>query len=317
GELIAGAVENVVKSQVRQATRTLDVVETNARLWRRGLDPSAGFGAMVTPAPRTRFNRSIGIKRSYAVGELAVVDVKTAGKKLGATLNDVFLAICGGGIRRYLQREGELPEASLIAGCPVSLRMPGDASMSNQVTMMQVSLGSSESNAARRVVQIKESSTTAKGVTADLAGSVDCDPVAWGLPIAMQEMAVRAEQTRAADRAETPFNVVVSNVPGPRKTLYSNGARMVTHYPVSIPTHGMGVNITMQSYDGTLFFGITGCAEALPDASVLRDDIVAEFVALTEDLAEPGLTQSATVGSDIPVPRVAISLEEPIAIAAA
>ena len=74
-----------------------------------------------------------------------------------------------------------------------------------------------------------------------------------------------------AARRRPVFNVVISNVPGPRKKLYSNSAEMLTHYPVSVPAHGQGLNIKVQSYAGTLFYGLTACRQALPDADRLRD----------------------------------------------
>lgn len=294
-QLAFGAWENMAKFGVRQASRALDLLDSQVRLGRRLADPSAGLGAMQDPAPATRLNRSIGARRSYAAGELDAATVRAVGSAAGAKLNDVFLAACGGGIRTYLDTTGELPTASLIAGCPVSLRKAGDRSMSNQVTMMQVSLGTDVVEATARLLEVAASSRTAKAVTADLAGFVDCDPVAWGLPVAQQQMASWLEATRAADIGGMPFNVVVSNVPGPRRTLYSNGARMLTHYPVSIPTHGLGVNITVQSYTDKLYFAITACAESCSDARQLRDDILAAFAELAEQLLPAPQEQAADV----------------------
>ena len=279
-DLLVAAWENVAQFQVRQATGVLDAIETGIRLQRRILDPNTGLGAMADQAPRTRFDASVERARSYAVAEMDLGAVKAAGKAHGAKLNDVFLAICGGALRRYFGRTDELPARSLIAGCPVSLRKPGDASMNNQVTMMQVSLGTDEPDVAQRIAAILRSSATAKEVTADLAGAFESDPAGWGLPLAMRNAASIMEAAGTANAMPPAFNVVVSNVPGPRETLYSNGARMLTHYPVSIPAHGLGVNITVQSYLDKLYIGITACAKALPDAGALRDDLMEEYEAL-------------------------------------
>ncbi|MEQ8857885.1 MAG: wax ester/triacylglycerol synthase family O-acyltransferase [Pseudomonadales bacterium] len=280
-DMLLGAFENFARFQLRQATGLLDQVETARRLWQRSVDPSKGFGALMESAPKTRFNHSVDRARSYATGELPLGDLKAIGKATGTSLNDVFLAVCSGALRAYLSRRGELPEASMVAGCPVSLRQPGDTSANNQVTMMMVSFASDESDPVKRLLRIGLSSAQAKGVVADAAGSFDSDVALPGLPGVMSA-AMRLFE--AADLAESlprlPCNAVVSNVPGPRQQLYSLGARVLTHYPVSIPAHTQGMNITVQSYLDQMFFGITACAKALPDADVLRNDMLAAFVEL-------------------------------------
>ncbi|MYE82489.1 MAG: wax ester/triacylglycerol synthase family O-acyltransferase [Gammaproteobacteria bacterium] len=302
-DLFVAAWENITAFQIRQAAGALDNVETAIRLQRRMLDPNAGFGAMAEQAPWTRFNAPVERGRGYATAEMDLAAVKAAGKRHGAKLNDVFLAICGGGLRRYLGRTGELPARSLIAGCPVSLRKPGDASMNNQVTMMQVRLGTDQPDPAARIQTILESSAIAKDVTADLAGVFESDPAAWGMPLAMRAAASVMEVGGTANAMPPAFNVVVSNVPGPRETLYSNGARMLTHYPVSIPAHGLGVNITVQSYVDTLYVGITACAKALPDAGTLRDDLVAEYEALCGAFFEKEASPALADPTPLPVVR--------------
>jgi diacylglycerol O-acyltransferase / wax synthase len=283
-ELMLGAFENIAKFQIRQASRLLDHVETVQRLWQRSVDPSKGLGAAADTAPRTRFNQTVGKERAYAVGELPLAEVKSIGKATGTSINDVFLAVCSGALRRYFSRTGELPAKPLIAGCPVSLRRPGDDAANNQVTMMMVSFATDEADPVKRLLKIGHSAAQAKGLVADIAGSYDSDPVLPGLPGLLRGGVGLLEAGRLADLPLTspPCNVVVSNVPGPRQTMYSLGAKVLTHYPVSIPAHGQGVNITVQSYADQLFFGITGCAKALPDPEALREDMLAAFVELKE-----------------------------------
>ena len=277
--LMLDAWRNFAVDQVDQFTGWPKRLDASARLWQRALDSSESLGAPPAPAPKTNFNRPIGAARTFAVGELAVADIKAVGRALNATLNDVFLAVCGGGLRRYFEAKGELPEASLIAGCPVSLRQPGDSSLNNQVTMMQVALGTDIAEAKARVAAVAASARTAKATTADAAPLLSGEAALPGLPAALRNAALWAERTSAGNGPQS-INVVISNVPGPRQTLYSNGARMLTHYPVSIPAHGTGVNLTVQSYDGILYLGITACAKALPDADRLRDEMLAEFIDL-------------------------------------
>ncbi len=289
-QLVAGAVENFFKFAAKQPTAWFNGLETASRLWQRAYDPHKGWGAAAESAPRTRFNRSVTARRTYATGEMSIAQVKRIAKATDTTINDVFLAACSAGLRRYFDRTGELPAKSLIAGCPVSLRRQGDDSTNNQVTMMAVSFATDEVEPALRLQKIAQSSRTAKGLTADIAGSFDSEVSIPGLPRLLQAGAKFAEASGMADTpvARLPFNLVVSNVPGPRQKLYSCGATLLTHYPVSIPAHTQGVNITVQSYAGQLYFSITACAKALQDPQILRDDILAglcELVAVHEPAA--------------------------------
>jgi hypothetical protein len=145
--------------------------------------------------------------------------------------------------------------------------------------MMMVSMGTNESDCGERLQTVAQSARTAKGFTQDVASSYDAEVSLPGLPAAMTAGVRMLEMTRAANvpGLRLPCNVVVSNVPGPNVPLYLAGARVLTHYPVSIPAHTQAVNVTVQSYDGALYFAVTACAKALPDADALRDDLLAAF----------------------------------------
>jgi diacylglycerol O-acyltransferase / wax synthase len=148
--------------------------------------------------------------------------------------------------------------------------------------MMKVNLATEYADPRIRLLAIRDSAKVAKEVTADMAAGFDAEVALPGLPAALRATSQLLEASRAGDVAPVAVNLVISNVPGPKETLYSNGAKVLTHYPVSIPAHGAGVNITVQSYVDGLYFAITGCAEALPDADRLRDDMLAAFVELKE-----------------------------------
>lgn len=276
-DLYVLSVQNLLTVQIDNASKLFDGMEAFARMAQRAIDPSKSFGALIEPAPSTRFNRTIGKERSYAAGELLLADIKAMGNTMGCKVNDVFMAICAGGLRKYLQRHHELPVRSLIAGCPVSLRKPGDTALNNQVTMMSVSLATDIADPRLRLLAIRDSADTAKEVTADLADGYNTNIAFPGMPLILTAATILADISNAADFIPMPINVVISNVPGPREMLYSNGARMLTHYPVSIPTQGIGLNITVQSYCGTLYFGLTACRKALPDAPLLRDDMMSAY----------------------------------------
>ena len=282
GETLLRSFENLLKYQLDLATRSLGTAESIIRVAQRAADPSKQFGALGEIAPRTPFNRAISRQRTYAAGEYSLNDIKAIGKNLDCKINDVFMSLVAGGLRRYLLRQDALPVTSLIAGCPVSLRQPGDTRLGNQVTMMKVNLATEYADPRIRLLAIRDSAKVAKEVTADMAAGFDAEVALPGLPAALRATSQLLEASRAGDVAPVAVNLVISNVPGPKETLYSNGAKVLTHYPVSIPAHGAGVNITVQSYVDGLYFAITGCAEALPDADCLRDDMLAAFVELKE-----------------------------------
>ena len=154
---------------------------------------------------------------------------------------------------------------------------------------MKVDLGTDIDDTVARLARVRASARTAKEVTAAMSPLLP-ESFTWpGLGAGTQALAQAANYMPIAEWLGNPaINVLISNVPGPRHTLYSNGARMLTHYPVSIPAHGAGVNITCQSYEGKLFFGVTACAKTMPDADLLRDDIEYEWdnlhAALTADV---------------------------------
>jgi WS/DGAT/MGAT family acyltransferase len=265
------------------------LAQAGASLAARAFDPRKSFGAYGQLAPRTSLNQSIDAERTFAVGRIPLADVKAIGKATEAKVNDVFLAIAAGGLTRYLERRDELPRSSLIAGCPVSLREAGDTSLNNQVTMMLVSLATDIDDPRARLKAIRESALTAKEIVAELAPAMPEDVRFFGLPGMIRNATRSAEWSRVADRMPMSFNLVISNVPGPQVQLYSNGAAMQSHFPVSIPVHGQGMNLTVQSYLGNLDFSLTAGKKALKDAGQLRDDLLAAFFELrAEILGKPG-----------------------------
>jgi len=246
------------------------------RIVRRAVDGKS-FGAYAQRAPRTRFNRAIGPDRAFTVGTLALSEVKAVGKSHGCKVNDVFIAVCAGGLRKYLADLNELPAEPLIAGVPVSLRELGDQSMSNQVTMMLTSLETHQSDALTRLISIRDSTRVGKTIVAATRRVAPPDMHVLGLPLAVRSAMVSMESLRLADTFPMPINVVISNVPGPRKAVFIHGARMLTHYPVSVPAHGTALNITVQSYQDRLDFSLTACRDALSDGHKLRDDMLSAW----------------------------------------
>jgi len=233
-------------------------------------------------APRTPLNASIDGARSIATVNVALADLKAVCAALGGSVNDAVLAICSGGLREYLRARDALPGRSLLAAIPVSLRAEGDESQNTQATMFRASLATDVEDARERYDAIRASSTSMKESVAGARALIPMDFPSLGVPWLLPGLAALYERARIADRIDPVVNLVISNVPGPQVPLYLAGARMLTYYPLSIVTHGFALNITVESYDGTLYFGLVACRRALPELPALarhleqaRDELVA------------------------------------------
>jgi diacylglycerol O-acyltransferase / wax synthase len=224
--------------------------------------------AGLRPAPRTPLNVEITNQRSFATLKLPLDDMKKVGKNHSATLNDVVMAMCGGALRKFLEERGELPDEALFAAVPVSLRAPGDKSMNNQATMIRVNLATDIADIGTRLATIRKSSDDAKGFLNRIKEILTTDMPTLGSPWIMGGLAMLYGRSNLADRMAPLSNVLISNVPGPSKTLYIAGAKMLSYFPLSIPYHGTALNITVQSYAGSMDFGLTACRRALPQSEL-------------------------------------------------
>jgi len=210
-------------------------------------------------APKTILNGRVGRARRFATQQYALDRLKGLGKRFGGTLNDVVLALCGAALRRHLLELGALPEKPLIAMVPVNVRPKDDPGGGNAVGAILASLATHVADPRARIEAIIASTTAAKDQLRGMTkGAIIQYSALLMTPLGLQNMTGTAGRTRPA------FNVVISNVPGPREPLYFRGARLLANYPLSIPFHGYGLNITVNGYAGTLNFGFTACRDALP-----------------------------------------------------
>ncbi|UUZ48898.1 WS/DGAT domain-containing protein [Massilia sp. B-10] len=198
-----------------------------------------------------------------------------------------MLAIVAGALRRYLDEHGALPEAPLVAAVPVSLRADGDTEMNNQVSMMLMKLATDVADPAERICAIVKASSKLKKTVSNVRSVMPTEFPSLGVPWLMSALVSLYGRARLADTLPPFANVVVSNVPGPRMPLYLASKRMATNYPVSIVTHGLGLNVTVQSYNGSLDFGIIACRRAVPDIGLFAACMVAAHVELLA-AAQPG-----------------------------
>ena len=203
--------------------------------------------------------------------------MRALGQAHEATLNDLVLMLCSTALRRHFGRQGPLPRKSMVAAVPVSLRGKGDTSADNQASMTLLSLGTNIADPARRLAHIKAATQSMKATLAGVKDILPTDFPSLGVGWLMEAAATLYKGARLADRLPPVANVVISNVPGPAMPLYMAGARMLCNHPCSIVVHGVALNITVQSYDQSLDFGLMADAQALPEVRELADAIAVAF----------------------------------------
>jgi WS/DGAT/MGAT family acyltransferase len=228
-------------------------------------------------APRTRLNTTVSATRAFAGISLPLAALNAARRRHRASLNDAVLMICSGALRRYFLKHGPLPRKPMVAGVPISTRAKGDTASNNQATMTVVSLGTHIADPAKRLAYVLAATAAMKNNVGAMKSLMPSDFPTLGVPWLMRGLGALYAKARVADRLPAIANLTISNVPGPTVPLYMAGARMLTNYPTSIVVHGIALNITVQTYDQSLEFGLIACGEAMPDVAELARHIAAAF----------------------------------------
>jgi diacylglycerol O-acyltransferase len=226
--------------------------------------------------PRTPFNRPITPHRKLAIGTTSLEDVKVIKNAFGVTVNDVVMAVCAGGLRRWLEDHDALPEDPLVALIPVSLRTGEEEHRwTNRVSMLTAVLPTDEPDSVARLQRVHDGMANSKELFQALPAERLTDYTEFPPP-AVFARAMRLSARLQLGSRFTPGNLVISNVPGSRVPLYAAGAKLLHYYPVSVIVEGQGLNITVQSYLDKLDFGLICCPELVPDvdtmlAAILED----------------------------------------------
>jgi diacylglycerol O-acyltransferase len=235
-------------------------------------------------APKTILNKNITGARRFAAEDWPIARIKAVGKATGTSLNDVVLAMCGGALRTYLDELNALPSTSLVSMVPVGLKAKeagiASASGGNAVGSIMVKLGTHLADPAERLQSIHKDMRAGKEALTSMTPMQIMAMAAIG-----NTPTVLTPMLRLQGIARPPYNVVISNVPGPRQTLYLNGARLDGMYPVSIPVNGIALNITCTSYADNLAFGFTGCRRTVPHLQRLLTHVESELEALEKAAA--------------------------------
>ena len=213
-------------------------------------------------APRTVFNTRIGRSRRFATQQLDLDAVRELGKEHRATVNDVCLSLVGGALRSYLGELGELPTKPLIALVPVSTRAEGDPGGGNAFGAVLTSLGTHIEEPGERLEAVVASMAAAK---AQIAGMGQLAAVSYAsLLVAPMLTQLGLAALGAPLPGPFSFNLIVSNVPGPKEDRYFRGSRLQAMYPASLQLDVAALNVTLLSYAGTLNIGFSGDRDAVP-----------------------------------------------------
>jgi diacylglycerol O-acyltransferase len=286
-ERIPSQGEMFARGLAAAAQRPMKMVGVQRRMLTQtinGLRPGSGgppirervpamLNQLRSQAPRTIFNQKISQHRRFAFGSTSLADAVTLKKKYGCTVNDVVLAYCGGMLRTWLQERGVLPDQPLIAMVPVSVRTEETLkSGGNQVSGMAAVLHTDEADPVRRLQKIHDSMSDQKLVQAALPVHAQLEMLTHTPAAAMEQAMRMAFATRLSERM-MPFNLTISNVPGPQMPLYMDGALQLASYPYSTITDGMALNITVTSYNGSLDWGIVVDRDIVEDPWSMIDGI--------------------------------------------
>jgi WS/DGAT/MGAT family acyltransferase len=271
-EMLRGALGNEVGQVarlVRELPATLGTVAGAAKGALTSQRLRGTGSGNVTLAPATPMNVTVGTTRAFASASLPLPELKALARAHGATLNDMVLMLCAGALRSYLLLHQKLPRKSLVAAVPISLRPQGDTRPDNQASMSLISLGTHLADPGQRLAHIRTASGAMKTTMGRMKSILPTDFPSIGIPWLIEAAATLYGKARVADRLPQVANVVISNVPGPQVPLYLAGARMLANCPTSIVVHGLALNITVQSFDAHMDFGLMADAAALPDIKAL------------------------------------------------
>lgn len=255
-----------LRATAGQFSRMLRGVPQGVRDLLAGPGTVAALGSLresLWLAPRTPFNVQIEPARRYASGSLPLAEVKRIARHCEASVNDVVMALVAGALREHLSRRGELPAEPLVAAMPVSLR-GANREPGNEVSMVQCPLATDIDDPRERLQAVQQATRAIKGRLAAFRGLIPTDFPGLAAPLWATGLGRLWSRGRLSERLPPLANLVVSNVPGPPVPQYVAGVAIRGFHPVSIVTHGLGLNITLVSYGDALELGVVSTPSTLP-----------------------------------------------------
>jgi WS/DGAT/MGAT family acyltransferase len=288
-----GPLELVLRSQLnnlRQPFRMISVARNTVPGFARAYARlRKGELHRIPDVPRTRFNAAVSAHRVFDATRFPLSDIKAIKNAVpGSTVNDVAITLCGGGLRRYLEAKGELPDASLVAMAPINVRDPSDkGTAGNVVSAMAVLLRSDIEDPAQRLAAVHQHALEAKEL-ANAIGAKSMTDYTQFIPSTLTAQAARlASRWNLMNQIKPMYNCVITNVPGPQVPLYNTGAKMLSNLGAGPVLDSVGLFHVISSYCGEFSISVTSCRELMPDPDFYRQCLQDSFDALL----------AATVGS--------------------
>jgi diacylglycerol O-acyltransferase len=268
------AVLDAVRGQLGGTVNVANALRQNANVW---LGRGGKLSVPWHDIPKTPYNTRITGSRRFVAQSWSFDRVRAVGKAFNSgTLNDAVLAMVSGALRRHLLELGELPKQSLKAMAPISLRAADDLDSANAVAFITADLGTNQRDPAKRMRVIQDSMQAGKDQFEGMSRKeIEVYSAVSQAPGLLASMAGLASRFPA-------YSTVISNVPGPRKPMYWNGAHLDGIYPVSIPFDGFSINTTVVSNVGNLDFGIVACRHSVPQVQRLIDYMEESLIELEE-----------------------------------
>jgi WS/DGAT/MGAT family acyltransferase len=264
-ELIALAMTTLVGHPMKAFRTARRVFETALHVTEHNRGSQMAPPPSPFSAPKTSLNGSLTPHRRVAFVAESLDDFKTVKNHFNCTVNDVVLAVCAAALRRYLLDHSELPEEALVAMVPMSVRTDDEmGSHGNRISAMLTSLATHVDDPVERLAAVAEGMSRAKDQERLIGAATLTDWTEFTFPALIGRAARLTGSMRVFDRMRPLFNVTVSNVPGPGFPLFLAGARMVAMYPLGPVTEGVGLNMTVMSYCGMVYFGLNACRETVP-----------------------------------------------------
>jgi len=269
-DLLVGAWAGLASTPFKMVSTTRRIAEAVLRVSEHNRDSPTVPPPPPFRAPRTSFNLAITSHRRVCFGEAALEDLKVVKNHFGCTVNDVVMALCAGALRRFLLARDELPKEPLVALVPMSVRADEERlSAGNRLSAMLTSLATDISDPLLRLRAISAAMSDAKSQESLLGAGLLTDWTEFTFPALIGGAAHFVSSTRMFDHVRPAFNVTISNIPGPQVPLFLAGVPVVGIYPVGPVVEGAGLNMTVMTYCGTVYFGLNGCRATVPDISDL------------------------------------------------